>query len=199
MRKDEKYIVFVGRPNTGKSTLIKLLTGIKTKIGKKPGATRKLSFFRITTDLSIVDLPGFGYMHGVSKEKIEKTKKMIIEFLEKYNHNVILAFHIIDGSTYSEIKARLERKGIRSFDEELSFFLRELKIDTITVINKIDKLKDESEVNSTLDLIRKDLQIFDETIVPVSAKKMTNLKILRKLAILKLREKGIRNIKAVFK
>ncbi|KPQ40916.1 MAG: GTP-binding protein [Candidatus Methanoperedens nitroreducens] len=36
-----KEIIFVGRSNVGKSTLIRALTGKKVPVGKLPGVTRK--------------------------------------------------------------------------------------------------------------------------------------------------------------
>ncbi|MGQ4834053.1 MAG: GTP-binding protein EngB [Candidatus Asgardarchaeia archaeon] len=196
----KRYIIFVGRPNTGKSTIIKQLTNFKTKVGKKPGATRKFSFFEVSNNnICIVDFPGFGFMHGVPKRKIEDTKKMIVSFLEKFSKNILLAFHVIDASTYREIKERLEKKGIRPFDEELSSFLRELNIDTITVVNKIDKIKSDTEMKNIIDEIRHDLKIFDNTLIGTSAKKQINIRELRKLAISKLIEKGVKNTKSIFK
>ncbi len=57
-RPGKPMIVFAGRSNVGKSSIIRALTGKKVRIGKKPGSTRwemMIDFGPIT----IVDIPGF--------------------------------------------------------------------------------------------------------------------------------------------
>ncbi|MHA1627242.1 MAG: GTP-binding protein EngB [Candidatus Asgardarchaeia archaeon] len=133
-------IVFAGRPNSGKSSLIRGLTGIKVKVGKKPGATRRIHEFRLGKKLEIVDMPGFGYMHGESKRRIESMKTEIVRYFEENNEKIIVVIHVIDASTFEEVFHRLSRKGIIPIDVEMAYFFRDLGIPTITVINKIDKL-----------------------------------------------------------
>ncbi|NIQ04188.1 MAG: hypothetical protein GWO20_00185, partial [Candidatus Korarchaeota archaeon] len=37
----EKYLVFTGRPNAGKSTIIREVVGLDVATGKRPGTTRR--------------------------------------------------------------------------------------------------------------------------------------------------------------
>jgi len=37
----ERYLVFTGRPNSGKSSIIRRITGLRTRSGKRPGTTRR--------------------------------------------------------------------------------------------------------------------------------------------------------------
>ena len=62
-------VAFVGRSNVGKSSAINALMNQKglAKVGKVPGKTQMVNFFRVTTTTAtvpqfyLVDLPGYGY------------------------------------------------------------------------------------------------------------------------------------------
>jgi GTP-binding protein EngB required for normal cell division len=57
---NDRYLIFTGRPNAGKSTLIKQITGIRVPSGKQPGTTRKVSLYSLCKGLYLVDTPGYG-------------------------------------------------------------------------------------------------------------------------------------------
>jgi GTP-binding protein len=55
-------IVFVGRSNVGKSSLINALTGhAVAKISSKPGKTVLLNYYNVDDKFYLVDAPGYGY------------------------------------------------------------------------------------------------------------------------------------------
>lgn len=60
--KDEKpAVLFIGRSNVGKSTLINTLTGQKIAFSsKKAGKTKMLNYFDIDDRFYLVDAPGYG-------------------------------------------------------------------------------------------------------------------------------------------
>ena len=64
-------IVFSGRSNVGKSTLLNSLTGTKAlaKTSSTPGKTRLINYFRINGAFYFVDLPGYGYASVGQAEK----------------------------------------------------------------------------------------------------------------------------------
>ena len=62
MRKE--YLVLTGRPNAGKSSIIKEVVNLDVVIGKKPGTTRNISKYPLGSGLVIVDMPGFGRNQG---------------------------------------------------------------------------------------------------------------------------------------
>ncbi|KZK73781.1 MAG: GTP-binding protein [Pelodictyon luteolum] len=64
-------IVFAGRSNVGKSSLLNSLTGRKglAKTSSTPGKTRLINYFLINDDLYFVDIPGYGYAAVSHAEK----------------------------------------------------------------------------------------------------------------------------------
>jgi GTP-binding protein EngB required for normal cell division len=136
----EKYLVFTGRPNAGKSSLIKELAGFKIATGKHPGTTRKITKYPLNEGLVLVDLPGLGKMSGASKQVEEQVNKQIVEFLESNAQNIVLAIAVLDISTFLEVTWRLEKKGIQSLDVEMVKFLAKIIGEfPVVVANKIDK------------------------------------------------------------
>ncbi len=65
-------IAIVGRSNSGKSTLINAVVGIKNlaRISRTPGRTRSLVFFCVEERLILVDLPGYGFAKAPRQDQI---------------------------------------------------------------------------------------------------------------------------------
>lgn len=102
-------IILVGNPNTGKSTIFNLLTGLNQKIGNFPGVTvdKKVGHFKINnTKYNIIDLPGTYSLNPTSEdEKITRDyiattsqKDLIIIVADATNlkRNLLLCSQIID-------------------------------------------------------------------------------------------------------
>jgi len=136
----EKYLVFTGRPNCGKSSLVKELSGLNIITGKHAGTTRKVKKYPLNDGLVLVDLPGLGKMVGVSKSFEDKVNDQIIEFLESNTENIVLAVAVLDISTFLEVTWRLEKKGFMSVDVEMVKYLTDILGEfPVVVANKIDK------------------------------------------------------------
>ncbi len=102
-------IVLVGNPNTGKSTLFNLLTGLNQKVGNFPGVTvdKKIGYFKINdTKYNVIDLPGAYSLNPNSEdEKItrnyisETTSNdiiVIVADVTNLKRNLLLCSQIID-------------------------------------------------------------------------------------------------------
>ncbi len=135
-----ELVVFVGRSNVGKSSIIRALTGKRVRVGKHPGSTRKF----LALDMGpviFIDMPGFGYMAKQSRTKIEETKTAIVRSLEKLQERIVLGVLILDVSLFREIVERWERRGEIPIDVEFYAFLHEVARQVIVVANKIDKVR----------------------------------------------------------
>jgi GTP-binding protein EngB required for normal cell division len=188
-------VVFAGRSNVGKSSVIRHLTGRNVTVGKKPGSTRK----EIKIDMGsvlMVDIPGFGFMAGRSKKRIEQTKTSIIRKLEKWGEDIVLALLIIDISLFRELYERWSSRGEIPIDVEFYTFLSEIASNVIVVANKMDKLK-KRERGFELDYLRSRLLEYmpsqEPIIVPISAKEDKNIGRLRHTVEQIIVQSGVRS------
>jgi len=64
-------IAFAGRSNAGKSSALNALANRKSlaKTSSVPGKTQHINMFRLSEDLHIADLPGYGYAKVPPREK----------------------------------------------------------------------------------------------------------------------------------
>lgn len=188
-------IVVAGRSNVGKSTIIRELTGKEVEVGKRPGVTRDFDRIKLGKKLNIVDLPGFGYIAGLSEDKQDEIKTKIVHYLEENKDDIILAIQVIDATSFLEIAERWEKRGQIPIDIELFSFLEELRLDPIVAANKIDKIKSD-ELDEILDGICKKLGLdppwrqWLDIIVPVSAKSGKGVKDLKDLVMERFRDAG---------
>ena len=90
--KNLKEIVFVGKSNVGKSSLINALIKNKNlaKTSSKPGYTKLLNYFEIDEKFYLVDAPGYGYTASGGKLLDSFSKMMETNLLSTENTNGIL-------------------------------------------------------------------------------------------------------------
>lgn len=71
-KSDLPEIIFAGRSNAGKSTLINGLVNRKNLAwsGKTPGKTRLLNFFAVDKKVVFTDAPGYGYASSDAKSAL---------------------------------------------------------------------------------------------------------------------------------
>src|ERR671915_2590477 len=101
-------IAFAGRSNVGKSSLINALTGRKAlaRTSNTPGRTQELIFFPGEHNLTIVDMPGYGYA-AVPKAKVAAWTSLIHEYL-RGRPNLARVYVLIDA-----------RHGLKDTDNEV--------------------------------------------------------------------------------
>ena len=122
-------IIFCGRSNVGKSSLINTLLNRKrfAKTSSTPGKTRSINYYLIDEKYKLVDLPGYGWAKTSIAER-EKWAKLVESYLRN-SISVELAFHLIDS-----------RHKPTELDDKLNALLKESSIPYIMILNKIDKL-----------------------------------------------------------
>ncbi len=175
----------IGRSNVGKSSVIRQLTGKRVRVGKRPGVTRRISRYRCEK-IDVVDMPGFGFMVGVSREQQERTKTEIVRYMEQNREKILLALEVVDARAFLEIAERWERRGHIPVDVEMFSFLQELGLNPIVVVNKIDLIYPE-ERDALLDEICEKFGMpfpwrqWRDIIIPFSAKTGEGLENLVKL------------------
>ncbi len=194
----EQYIIFTGRPNAGKSTTIRALTGVKVPIGKRPGTTKKINKYQIGKELYLVDMPGYGRKLGAHKSVEDRTKDKILKFIEKEADNIVAAVHVFNINTFIETEKRLARKGFISIDIEMVQYIAEnLGGLPFVAANKIDKGK-EQDIMENMDaflygVTDGDPEAAVDYVFPISAKKKVGIGQLKSRLVQKLGEKGYLN------
>ncbi len=153
-------VVFAGRSNVGKSSVINRLLNRKNfaRVGSAPGKTTHINYFCIDKKLYLVDLPGYGYAK-VSKQERDRWGRLIEAWFAD-PERIALGMLIVDARhrptaddcTMAEVYLNAERPFL-------------------VVANKLDKLK-KSEVEGNMLLIRETLSLPDTVpLVPFSAEK----------------------------
>ncbi len=122
-------VVFAGRSNVGKSSLINSLTGKAdlARTSATPGKTQTINFYRVNQSCFFVDLPGFGYAK-TGKSAIRQWKNLI----ERYFHTrqtIAIVVQLIDS-----------RIPPTKQDLQLFGWLESLRISHMLVGTKSDKL-----------------------------------------------------------
>ncbi len=146
------FVAIVGRPNTGKSTLLNKITGDKLAIvSNKPQTTRNAILAIETTDdyqLIFVDTPG-----------VHKPKTKLGEYMNKVVSDTITD---VDAAVMVADAA----KDIGEQEKSIINQLKERKIPTVLVINKVDTVEKEK----ILPLIAGYSELYDfAEVLPMSA------------------------------
>jgi GTP-binding protein len=122
-------IAIAGKSNVGKSSLINTVVN-RTNLAKtssSPGRTQVINFFRVNNNLSLVDLPGYGFAK-VPLEVRQAWKPMVEAYLQT-REAIRLVVLILDS-----------RRGLSPEDSTLLDWLDYHTIPTLIVLTKADKL-----------------------------------------------------------
>ena len=154
-------VVFSGRSNVGKSSVINRLLNRKNfaRVGNSPGKTTHINYFKIDGRLYLVDLPGYGYAK-VSRGEKERWSKL----MEAYFAAALMDLGVLLVDA---------RHNPTMNDCTMAAWFRHAGCPFVVVANKLDKLK-KSEIQSNLNQIRLDLELPQNCpVIPFSAEKGT--------------------------
>lgn len=160
---DLPEVVFAGRSNAGKSSLINALVNRKNLAyeGKTPGKTRLLNFFTVDGRLVLTDAPGYGYAKGGGD-----TARMFGELMEPYfrsRKNLKAMVLVLDI-----------RRVPNADDQRMVAYARDAHLAVIAACTKSDKLGYGQQLKS-VDTIARELGIRKDSCVICSAQKKTGM------------------------
>lgn len=142
-------IVFIGRSNVGKSSLINKISN-KTKLAKTssiPGRTRMLNYYLINEEFYFVDLPGYGY--AKVPEQIKTGWRKLVEEYISTRKNIKIVFELMDS-----------RHDPTYLDELMVNWLEYYEIPFSIVLTKSDKIsakKMERQIYRTSKVVKDDI------------------------------------------
>lgn len=151
-------IVFSGRSNVGKSSLINKVFSRKNlaRVSSVPGKTVTINFYSLGGDAKIVDLPGYGYAKVAKSEKTRWANMM--EGYFNSGRNIRLVIQLVDM-----------RHPPTKDDEMMIDFLSYNEIPFIVALTKSDKLN-KTEYKNRLESIKTELGgVGSDRIIPFSA------------------------------
>ncbi len=151
-------IVFSGRSNVGKSSLINKVFNRKNlaRVSSVPGKTVTINFYSVGGDAKIVDLPGYGYAKVAKTEK-ERWAKMMEGYFNS-GRNISLVVQLVDM-----------RHPPTADDIMMIDFLTQTGCPFIVALTKSDKLN-KTEYKNRLEAVKTELATVDkDRIIPFSA------------------------------
>lgn len=156
-------IALVGNPNTGKSTLFNLLTGLNQKIGNFPGITvdKKTGFCKLsaTQQAEIVDLPGTYSLYPKSRD--ESIVFQVLADKKNSSHPDLIVL-VADATNL--------RRNLLLYSQ-----VADLRIPVVLALNMTDMATKEG-ININIDELSKRLGI---QVVAISARSKTGLEALK--------------------
>jgi GTP-binding protein len=123
-------VVFVGRSNVGKSSLINALCDHAqlARVSRTPGRTRGINVFEAKPGRWLIDLPGYGFAVGALRER-EYWQTMISSYLR-------------DRTTVSAVYLLIDAKiGPTALDVEMATWLARVGREMRFVATKADQVK----------------------------------------------------------
>jgi GTP-binding protein len=129
-RQRRPEIAVAGRSNVGKSSLINSLLGRRglARVSAVPGRTQLLNVFLVNGGFYLVDLPGYGYARV--PDSIRRAWGPLIEGYLAAGRDLRTVLLLIDA-----------RQGVTEKDLKMTQLLRDLSLDCLPILTKIDKLR----------------------------------------------------------
>lgn len=158
-RDGKPQVVFAGKSNVGKSSVINRLLNRRSfaRVSAQPGKTIHINYFDIDDKIYLVDLPGYGYARVSKAERDRWGQLMDTYFAEQLMTLGILITDIRHAPTAD--------------DQTMANWFLQSGVPFAVIANKLDKIK-KSERESNLNRIREVLRLPEECpVIPFSAEK----------------------------
>lgn len=143
-----KMLIFLGRSNVGKSSLLNALFGrALARVSQTPGKTREIRCYRPVDEkkkLLVIDLPGYGHAK-VSKTEQEHWKRMLEYFIDQ---TADFAFYLCLQDA---------RHPMLENDTQMLDYLRHLEGLCAVVLTKADQLKNQKQRAETMNTLEQRL------------------------------------------
>ena len=167
IRTSLKKVVFAGKSNVGKSSVINRVLNRKNfaHVGNTPGKTVHVNYFDVDGKLYLVDLPGYGFA-DVAKSERDRWGALMEEYFRE-PENISLGVLIVDS-----------RHAPTKDDITMCNWFLSSERPFLVLANKVDKLRS-SELEPNLQQIRDKLNLPEEIrLIPFSAEKGTGRELL---------------------
>jgi len=124
-----REVAFVGRSNSGKSTAINAILGMRklARVSKTPGRTQLINFFELAPDCRVVDLPGYGFAR-VPAEVRDRWQGLLEAYFRQRRSLAGLMITV-------DI-----RRGLTPMDETMLNWVEPLGVPVALLLTKADKL-----------------------------------------------------------
>ncbi len=157
-------VVFLGRSNVGKSSLINRLlrSGKLAKTSSTPGKTQTVNFYRINEAFYFIDLPGYGFAK-VPKSVQAQWAPMIEGFLERRRERIAIALMLVDS-----------RHKPTRLDRAMKQWLEHYDVPHLIVATKADKLSGNKRTAAAR-ILADEFGPFPEDGAPILASSSTGL------------------------
>lgn len=124
-----REVAFVGRSNSGKSTALNLVAGVRklARVSKTPGRTQLVNFFELAPDRRLVDLPGYGFARVAPRIR-ESWRALLTAYFSERDSlaGLVLTVDI--------------RRGLGPLDEQMLAWIGPLELSVAVLLTKADKL-----------------------------------------------------------
>ncbi len=162
-KNDLPHIVFSGRSNVGKSSLINTLLGRNklARVSSAPGKTITINFYNVDNKFYLVDLPGYGFAKRPPQEA-KVWRKLVDDYFMTAGQrsSKIFVMQLVDMKV-----------GTTADDEMMLDWMGQAGFDFMVAATKADKLN-KTNRNASYEKLRANPLIPDDVaIIPFSALK----------------------------
>jgi GTP-binding protein len=124
-----REVAFAGRSNSGKSSALNAISGIKglARVSKTPGRTQLINYFSVTETRYLVDLPGYGYARV--PPTVQRQWGILLEDYFIYRKPLAGLVLVMDV-----------RRPLTEFDARLLAWTMPIQLPVLVLLSKADKL-----------------------------------------------------------